>query len=115
MGVEAHRVMMTWLMHEVASTADLAAPSWDEFRTAYAATRYFPDQNIVRGMSKQRFTCFSWNTSLPDYSGVIVPNDIDKAKIMVPTTPATCSACIAVPTTARRSLAATPSTPTAGR
>jgi len=84
MGVEAHRVMMTWLMHEVASTADLAAPSWDEFRTAYAATRYFPDQNIVRGMSKQRFTCFSWNTSLPDYSGVIVPNDIDKAKIMVP-------------------------------
>ena len=35
-------------------------------------------------MSKDRFTCFSWNSSLPDFSGVIVPNSVDKAKIMVP-------------------------------
>lgn len=84
MGVEAHRVMMTYLMHEVASTADLTAPTWQEFRTTFGKTKYFPAQNIVRSMSKDRFTCFSWNTSLPDYSGVIVPNDCDKAKIMVP-------------------------------
>ena len=84
MGVEAHRVMMTYLMHEFYSTADLAPTTWDAFRVAYGKTKYFPAQNIVRSMSKDRFTCFSWNTSLPDYSGVIVPNDVDKAKIMVP-------------------------------
>ena len=84
MGVEAHRVMMTWLMHELYPTADLVAPTWEEFRTRYAATKYFPDQNLVRSMSKDRFTCFSWNMGLPDFSGVIVPNDADKAKMMVP-------------------------------
>ncbi len=84
MGVEAHRVMMTYLMHEVMPTADINPLSWEEFQENYANTKYFPAQNIIRSMSKDRFTCFSWNTSLPDYSGVIVPNDIDKAKIMVP-------------------------------
>ena len=84
MGVEAHRVMMTYLMHEYASTADLTPTSWDEFQENYSKTKYFPDQNIIRSMSPHRFTCFSWNSSLPDYSGVIVPNSVDKAKIMVP-------------------------------
>ncbi len=84
MGVEAHRVMMTYLMHEYMSTADLTPTDWTTFRQTYKATKYFPAQNIVRNMSKDRFTCFSWNTSLPDYSGVIVPNSVDKAKIMVP-------------------------------
>ena len=84
MGVEAHRVMMTLLMHDWASTEDLSPTSWDEFQANYSKTKYFPAQNIIRSMSKDRFTCFSWNSSLPDYSGVIVPNSVDKAKIMVP-------------------------------
>lgn len=84
MGVEAHRVMMTYLMHEYLSTADLRATTWDEFRRLYGKTKYFPTQNIVRSMSKDRFTCFSWNDGMPDMSGVIVPNSVDKAKIMVP-------------------------------
>lgn len=84
MGVEAHRVMMTYLMHEYLSTADLRATTWDEFRHLYGKTKYFPTQNIVRSMSKDRFTCFSWNDGMPDMSGVIVPNSVDKAKIMVP-------------------------------
>ena len=29
-------------------------------------------------------TCFSWNDGIKDYSGVIVPNNIETAKIMVP-------------------------------
>lgn len=84
MGVEAHRVMMTYLMHELMPTDDIPALTWDEFRENYSKTKFFPAQNIIRSMSKDRFTCFSWNTSLPDYSGVIVPNSVDKAKIMVP-------------------------------
>ena len=31
MGVEGHRVMMTYLMHELASTADMQATSWKDF------------------------------------------------------------------------------------
>ena len=84
MGVEAHRVMMTWLMHHVMSTADMTAPSWEEFQKAFAKTKYFSTQNIVRSLTKDRFTCFSWNDGIKDYSGVIVPNDISAAKIMVP-------------------------------
>ena len=84
MGVEAHRVMMTYLMHEVMPTSDIPALTWEDFQESYSKTKYFPAQNIIRSMSKDRFTCFSWNTSLPDYSGVIVPNSVDKAKIMVP-------------------------------
>ncbi len=84
MGVEAHRVMMTYLMHDLMPTSDLSPLTWDEFREKHSMTKYFPAQNIIRNMSKDRFTCFSWNTSLPDYSGVIVPNSVDKAKIMVP-------------------------------
>ncbi len=84
MGVEAHRVMMTYLMHDVMSTADISPLTWEEFQESHSKTKYFPAQNIIRNMSKDRFTCFSWNTSLPDYSGVIVPNSVDKAKIMVP-------------------------------
>ncbi len=84
MGVEAHRVMMTWLMHEVMPTSDMTPTTWEQFQKNYATTKFLPDQNIIRSMSKDRFTCFSWNTSLPDYSGVIVPNSTDKAKIMVP-------------------------------
>ena len=84
MGVEAHRVMMTWLMHNVMPTAEMQAPTWEEFQKKFSKTKYFPTQNIVRSMTKDRFTCFSWNDGLKDYSGVIVPNDISTAKIMVP-------------------------------
>ena len=84
MGVEAHRVMMTWLMHEVLSTADLTPVTWETFQQQFAKTKYFETQNIVRSMTRDRFTCFSWNDGIKDYSGVIVPNNIETAKIMVP-------------------------------
>ena len=84
MGVEAHRVMMTWLMHEVLPTADLTPVTWESFQQKFSNTKYFETQNIVRSMTKDRFTCFSWNDGIQDYSGVIVPNNIQTAKIMVP-------------------------------
>ena len=84
MGVEAHRVMMTWLMHEVLPTADLTAATWEDFQQKFSQTKYFETQNIVRSMTPDRFTCFSWNDGIKDYSGVIVPNNIRTAKIMVP-------------------------------
>ena len=84
MGVEAHRVMMTWLMHEVLSTTDLAATSWDDFNRQYGSAKIFSSQNIVRAATDDRFTCFSWSTGKQSYTGYIAANSVDKNKIIVP-------------------------------
>ncbi len=84
MGVEAHRVMMTWLMHEILSTADLTPTNWNDFNCEYSAAMVFPSQNIVRAATDDRFTCFSWSTGLNSYTGYIAANSIDKNKIIVP-------------------------------
>ena len=84
MGVEAHRVMMTWLMHEVLSTADMTATSWNDFNREYGAAKVLSSQNIVRAATDSRFTTFSWSTGLNSYTGYIAANSVDKNKIIVP-------------------------------
>jgi hypothetical protein len=84
MGVEAHRVMMTWLMHEMASTADIQPTEWEDFRAAHETAKIFDCQNIVRANTKDRFTCFSWSTGLSSYTGYFAQNCPDKNKIIVP-------------------------------
>ena len=84
MGVEAHRVMMTWLMHEVMSTAELTPTRWEDFNRQYSAAKVFSTQNIVRAATDDRFTCFSWSQGLKSYTGYIAANSVDKNKIIVP-------------------------------
>ncbi len=84
MGVEAHRVMMTWLMHEVMPTADVQPATWAEFLADYGDTYIFPAQNVVRSSSPYRFTCFSWSSGLKNYSGYIASHNPDNNKIIVP-------------------------------
>ena len=84
MGVEAHRVMMTWLMHEVLSTADLTPTTWDDFNHSYSQAKHFVSQNIVRAANGHRFSCFSWSQGLKSYTGYIAANSADKNKIIVP-------------------------------
>ncbi len=84
MGVEGHRVMMTWLMHEVLSTAKLKPSTFDDFRQRYGTAKIFPAQNIVRGYTADRFTTFSWATGIPSYTGYIAANSVDQNKIIVP-------------------------------
>jgi hypothetical protein len=84
MGVTAHRVMMTYLLHDVFSVGDMQPTAWNDYYKKHSTTKYFFGQNIIKGMSKDRFTCFSWSTGIPDYSGIIVPNTPDKNKIIVP-------------------------------
>jgi hypothetical protein len=84
MGVEAHRVMMTWLMHEMCSTASLQPTAWEDFRAAHQDAKIFDCQNIVRANTKDRFTCFSWSTGLKSYTGYFAQNCPDKNKIIVP-------------------------------
>ena len=84
MGVEAHRVMMTWLMHDQLSTDDLQPTAWDDFNKKYAEAKILKSQNIVRAASDDRFTCFSWSSGLSSYTGYIASNSPDKNKIIVP-------------------------------
>src|SRR5574344_1678177 len=84
MGVTAHRVMMAYLLHEFFSVGDMQPTTWEDYYKQHTTTKYFFGQNIIRGMSKDRFTCFSWSDGLSDYTGIIVPNSPDKNKIMVP-------------------------------
>ena len=84
MGVEAHRVMMSWLMHEVLSTQDMTATPWDDFNRTFSQAKHFASQNIVRAATDSRFTCFSWSQGLNSYTGYIAANSVDKNKIIVP-------------------------------
>ena len=84
MGVEAHRVMMTWLMHHVLPTSDLMATDFESFRQRYSVAKVFSSQNIVRAFTPDRFTTFSWSSGLSSYTGYIASNSVDKNKIVVP-------------------------------
>ena len=84
MGVEAHRVMMTYLMHKMMPTADLQPTAWDDFRNAHSKAMLFPCQNVVRGYTPSRFTCFSWSTGLKSYTGYFAADKADKNKMVVP-------------------------------
>ena len=84
MGVEAHRVMMTYLMHAAASTADLQPATWQEFSKQYEEAHLFKSQNIVRASSKDRFVTFSWSTGLKSYTGYFTDTTPDHNKIICP-------------------------------
>ena len=84
MGVEAHRVMMTWLMHEMLPTSDVTPTTWEDFNSRYAEAKVITSQNIVRASSPYRFTTFSWSKGLNSYTGYIAANSVDKNKIIVP-------------------------------
>ena len=84
MGVTGHRVMMTYLFHEYFSVGNAQPSTWNEYVKAHSTTKYFETQNLVRSLTKDRFTAFYWNDGKKFYSGEIVPNSVDKNKIMVP-------------------------------
>ena len=84
MGVEAHRVMMTYLMHLTNSTADITPTSWEEFRNAHSEAMVLECQNVVRSYTPERFSCFSWSEGLKSYTGYFAADKADKNKIIVP-------------------------------
>lgn len=84
MGVEGHRVMMTYLMHLAASTADLRPSTWDDFSARQQDAYIFRSQNIVRASSADRFVTFSWSTGLKSYTGYFTDTTPDRNKIICP-------------------------------
>lgn len=84
MGVEGHRVMMSWLMHEVLSTADMTAAEWADFAAVNGKTKFFECQNIIASTTPKRFSTFSWSDGLPSYTGYLTSTDPGRNKIIVP-------------------------------
>ena len=76
--------MMTYLMHDILSTAKLTPTRWDKFNKTYSKAKLIPCQNIVRASTDDRFTCFSWSEGLKSYTGYFAANSPDKNKIVVP-------------------------------
>ena len=84
MGVEGHRVMMSYLMHLENSTAGIIPTRWEDFRRRHSKARVLKCQNVVRAFTADRFTTFSWSEGLKSYTGYIASNSVDKNKIIVP-------------------------------
>lgn len=84
MGVQGHRMMMSWLMHRANSTVSLVPAKWEEFRAAHAEAALLPCQEVVRSYSPDRYVCFSYSRGLNDFSGYISSNSPDKNKVFVP-------------------------------
>jgi len=73
MGVQAHRVLMTWLMHAQWPTAQLRPTTWRRFARRHREARVLPCQHIVRALTPKAFSCFSWSHGLKSYTGYIAP------------------------------------------
>ena len=84
MGVQAHRVMMTYLMHHILPTNDMTPTQWETFNEKYSKAKMLPCQNIIRASTEDRFTCFSWSTGIKSYTGYFAANSPDKNKIVIP-------------------------------
>ena len=83
-GVEGHRVMMTYLMHLVTTTASMKPSKWPLFAAEQQDAYIFPSQNIVRASSQDRFVTFSWSSGLKSYTGYIADTTPDRNKIITP-------------------------------
>ena len=77
MGVEAHRVMMTWLMHHVWPTGRMEPTRWDDFLKRYGKPHLLPCQQVVTAATATGFSCFSWSSGLKSYTGYIAPFQTD--------------------------------------
>lgn len=84
MGVEAHRVMMTWLMHHIMPTDNIVPSTWADFQKRYSPTLYFRYQDVITTSSAHRFSCFSWSKGLKNVTGYFAPISDTSNNIIVP-------------------------------
>lgn len=87
MGVEAHRLMMTWLIHHCFPVGHVDLNEnlwWADF--GKAKSKYFPNQNIVCTYGNSSFSCFSWSNGKHSYTGYFASFDSAHNNIVVPFT-----------------------------
>lgn len=73
MGVEAHRVMMAWLMHHAVPTNGMTASTWTDFARRHRGMKMLKDQDVVRVLTDRYFACFSWSKGLRSNTGYFAP------------------------------------------
>ena len=84
MGVTAHRVLTTYLLHDLFPTDNVKASSWTSFQQRHATASLLPEQCLVRSMTKARFSCLSWSEGLQNSAVLVVPNDVEASKVFIP-------------------------------
>ncbi|WP_434504064.1 hypothetical protein [Prevotella sp.] len=87
MGVEAHRLMMTWLMHHCFPVGHVNLNEslwWADF--GKVKSKFFPNQNVVCSYGNTSFSCFSWSNGRRSYTGYFAPLDSAHNNIVVPFT-----------------------------
>lgn len=84
MGVEAHRVMMTSLMHKAYPTDGLTPTPWTDFLARHKGAKYFSYQKVFRFLSEKLFFTFGWSDGLKSYTGYFAPLSPDATNMMVP-------------------------------
>ncbi len=84
MGVQAHRVMMSWLMHEFFPTTHLSPSTWEDFSHRHSTAKFFPCQQVVRTLTPDYFACFSFSEGKQSYTGYIAPLDESNNNLVVP-------------------------------
>ena len=87
MGVEAHRLMMTWLIHHCFPVGHVDVNEsvwWTNF--GKSKSKFFPNQNIVCSYANSSFSCFSWSVGKQSYTGYFAPFDSAHNNIVVPFT-----------------------------
>ena len=67
MGVQAHRLLMTELMHRLWPTEDMSPTRWTDFERRYHGSKLFPCQQIVRTLTPRCFACFSFSKGKKSY------------------------------------------------
>lgn len=87
MGVESHRLMMTWLIHHCfpVGNVDLSEDVWWA-NFGKPKSKFFPNQNIVCSYGNSSFSCFSWSLGKQSYTGYFAPFDSVHNNIVVPFT-----------------------------
>lgn len=84
MGVQAHRVLMTLLMHELLPTTDITPTKWEDFLRRYKGTKQFPYQKVFRFLSDKQLFCLCWSEGLKSYTGYFAPVSADNNNLVVP-------------------------------
>ena len=85
MGVQGHRVMMTWLMHHIFPVGGMQPADVKDFMLRHAEARILPCQNIVRTMTGDYFACFSFSKGKRCFTGYIAPiTTPEESNLVVP-------------------------------
>ncbi len=71
MGVQAHRLLMTEMMHRIWPTEDMRPTRWTDFERRYHGSKLFPCQQIVRTLTPRCFACFSFSKGKKSYTGYL--------------------------------------------